>query len=268
MNIYYFDILSEYCESDTKKSIFEYINSFIFDNVDYFHSLNYKIDNFKIHNCINSSNQVENGFIIVEEIENDKCEIKFVNARYIVFSKECKTYCESSEEFLRTIELREGKLRTRIKEQKIQNMQNYSINLQYYYKTVICPSSTYEDSNSDYIKFVESFIKNNKEFFLERGFNLDYFTVEQALKYPVLITNRLIKPLSLGFTEEINAESCGRLLLNSLSNFMNGICTYPRLDKEIDNNEIKESKLNLETITSTLNNTCSLLLIRRRRNLK
>ena len=86
------------------------------------------------------------------------------------------------------------------------NMQNYSINLQYYYKTVICPSSTYEDSNSDYIKFVESFIKNNKEFFLERGFNLDYFTVEQALKYPVLITNRLREPLSLGFTLETSAK--------------------------------------------------------------
>ena len=147
-------------------------------------------------------------------------------------------------------------------------MQNYSINLRFYYKTVICPSSNYTNSNSDYAKFVESFIKNNKEFFLERGFNLDYFTVEQALKYPVLMTNRLREPLSLGFTLETSAKIFDRILLNSLSNFMNGICTYPRLDKEIDNNETKESKLNLETITSTLNNTYSLLLIRRRKKLK
>lgn len=116
MDIYYFDILSEYCESDTTKSIFEYINSFIFDNVDYFYSLNYKIDNFKINNCINSSNQVENGFVIVEEIENNKCEIKFTNAKYIASIKEHKIDCESSIGFLRAIEFKEGEFRK--KEQK------------------------------------------------------------------------------------------------------------------------------------------------------
>ena len=31
---------------------------------------------------------------------------------------------------------------------------------------------------------------------------------------------------------------------------------------------VKKSKLNLETITSTLNSTCSLLLIRRRKKIK
>ena len=116
MNIYYFDILSEYYKANTKKSIFEYINSFIFDNVDYFYSLNYKIDNFKINNCINSSNQVENGFVIVEEIENNKCEIKFTNAKYIASIKEHKIDCESSIGFLRAIEFKEGEFRK--KEQK------------------------------------------------------------------------------------------------------------------------------------------------------
>lgn len=269
MNIYYFDILSEYYESDTKKSIFEYINSFIFDNVDYFYNLNYKIDNFKINNCINSSNQVENGFVIVEEIENNKCEIKFTNARYIVSITECRTYCKSSEEFLRAIEFKEGEFRKKEQERKLQNMKNYSINLRSYYREVICPSTNYEDSNSDYIKFVKSFIEDNEEFFLERGFNLDYFTVEQALKYPVLMTNRLREPRSLGFTLETSAKSFDRKLLTYLSVFMNRIDNYyPRLDGKVENNEIKESELDLETITSTLNNTCNLLLIRRRRNLK
>lgn len=190
------------------------------------------------------------------------------DARYIVSIKECKTYCESSEKFLRAIEFKEGEFRKKEQKQKIQNMQNYSINLRSFYRRVICSSTTYEDSNSDYVKFVESFIKDNEEFFLERGFKLDYFTSEQALKYPVLMTNRLRENLSLGFTLETSAKSFDRILLNSLSNFMNGICTYPRLDKEVENDKAKESKLDLEAITSTLNNTCSLLLIRRRRNLK
>ena len=147
-------------------------------------------------------------------------------------------------------------------------MQNYSINLRSFYRRVICPSSTYEDSNSDYVEFVESFIEDNEEFFLERGFKLGYFTSEQALKCPVLMTNRCREPLSLGFTLEASAESFGRILLNSLSDFMSKIYSYPRLDEEVENDKTKESKLDLEAITSTLNNTCSLLLIRRRRNLK
>ena len=268
MIIYYFDILSEYCTANTKKSIFDYINSFIFDNVDYFYSLNYKIDNFKINNCI-IEDKVENRFVILKEIKYNTYEIKFANREYID-SSVFKMYCKSSEEFLKNIGCREGKLKAKTKEQKIKNMQNFSVDLRSFHKQYLYPNSlNYDEYFSDYIKFVESFIKNNKEFFLERGFNLDYFTVENALKYPVLITNRLREPRSLGFTSETSAKSCDRLLLKSLSVFMNRIDNYyPRLDGKVENNEIKESELDLETITSTLNNTCSLLLIRRRRNLK
>lgn len=263
MIIYYFDILSEYCTANTKKSIFDYINSFIFGNVDYFYSLNYKIDNFKINNCI-IKDKVENQFVILKEIKYNTYEIKFANQEYID-SNVFKMYCKSSEEFLKNIECREGKLKT--KEQKIKNMPNYSINLRSFYKECFCSSSSsYKDSNSDYLDFVNSFIKDNEEFFLERGFNLDYFTVENALKFPILMTNRLREPRSLGFTSETSAKSFDRILLNSLSKFMNEIFNhYPTLDKAVEINEIKESKLNLETITSTLNNTCSLLLIRRRK---
>lgn len=268
MIIYYFDILSEYRTANTKKSIFDYINSFIFDNVDYFYSLNYKIDNFKINNCI-IENKVKNRFVILEEIEYNTYEIKFANLEY-VDSDMFKICCKSSEEFLKNIEFREGELRTKTKEQKIKNMPNYSINLRSFYKECLCPSySSYEDSDSGYLDFVNSFIKHNEEFFLERGFNLDYFTVENALKFPVLMTNRSREPQSLGFTLETSAKNFDRILLNSLYEFMNEIVNhYPTLDKAVEINGIKESELNLETITSTLNNTCSLLLIRRRKKIK
>lgn len=269
MIIYYIDILFEYCTDNTKKSIFDYVDSFICDNVDYFYNLDYKIDNFKINNCI-IEDKVKNRFVILEELENGNCEIKFANREYIDSSKKNRSYLESLKEFLRTIEFREGELRTKTKEQKIKNMPNYSINLRSFYKECLCSSSSsYEDSNSGYLDFVNSFIKDNEEFFLERGFNLDYFTVENALKFPILMTNRLREPRSLGFTSETSAKSYDRIVLNSLSKFMNEILNhYPTLDKAVEINEIKESKLNLETITSTLNNTCSLLLIRRRKKIK
>lgn len=266
MIIYYIDILFEYCTANTKKSVFDYINSFIFDNVDYFYSLNYKIDNFKINNCI-IEDEVKNRFVILEELENGNCEIKFANREYINSSKKNRSYLESLKEFLRTIEFREDKLKT--KTQEMQNMQNYSINLRFFYKECLCSSSSsYEDSNSGYLDFVKSFIKDNEEFFLERGFNLDYFTIEGALKYPILMTNRLGTPLSLGFTSEAGIRSYNRILLDSLSEFLSKIYNYPKMDKEIQSNVIIESKLDLENTTCTLNSTHSLLLIRRRKKIK